>query len=109
MVNEREPPKPAAFPLKDDGNLYNIRLPPEFGKQSPLGSTNLAKGNPFIIPKPNKPRPDHHRPLPQPTQSQQQIKDNEFRDINKSSATTNSGLGPTAVGAPLGPLTHFSP
>ena len=65
MVVEREPPKSSLSPQKTIDNpsqsvLGTAHHQPEFGKASPLRSR--VESNPFIIPKPRQPRPEHHRP-----------------------------------------------
>lgn len=59
MVVEREPPK--ATPQKPAQPLYPGVRQPEFGKPSPL-QNRLQPSNVFNVPKPNQPRPEHHRP-----------------------------------------------
>lgn len=55
MVVEREPPKSVA-------QSPQRPIQPEFGKTSPLRSRLQSSGdNLFIIPKPQQPRPEHHR------------------------------------------------
>lgn len=55
MVVEREPPKSMAQSPQRPSR-------PEFGKPSPLKSRVQPSGdNVFIIPKPQQPRPEHHR------------------------------------------------
>ncbi|PGH14998.1 hypothetical protein AJ79_02678 [Helicocarpus griseus UAMH5409] len=72
MVHEREPPRtPGPAPQNNDKSPIKHMSQPVFGQPSPLGAqNNQRKGNPFIIPKANKPRPEHHQP-PQRTQGQQ--------------------------------------
>ncbi|KAG8532866.1 uncharacterized protein KY384_002744 [Bacidia gigantensis] len=59
MVVEREPPK--ASPEKA-APTATFRKPfePEFGKPSPLQSRSNPNPNIFNVPRPNKPRPEHH-------------------------------------------------
>lgn len=55
MVVEREPPKSMAQSPQRPSQ-------PEFGRPSPLKSRiQSSGGNVFIIPKPQQPRPEHHR------------------------------------------------
>ncbi|TPX25951.1 hypothetical protein DIZ76_011409 [Coccidioides immitis] len=68
MLNEREPPKHRPGSMGSGENQSQRMVPPEFGKPSLLGSN---RGNPFYIPKPNKARPEHHRPVTNYSQSQQ--------------------------------------
>ncbi|KAI9847511.1 MAG: hypothetical protein M1837_002412 [Sclerophora amabilis] len=58
MAIEREPPKDSTSPAKPRQSLAQRNEEPAFGKASPLRS-NL----PFIMPKKNHPRPEHHRPV----------------------------------------------
>lgn len=64
MVNERVPARPAGHTDKDPKSPpQNTDNHPEFGKPSPLGANRTNRNaNPFVIPKANKPRVEHHRP-----------------------------------------------
>ncbi|PGH09155.1 hypothetical protein GX51_00909 [Blastomyces parvus] len=76
MVNEREPPRPPGLPAGKNDKAQSRQSPqPGFGQSGPISSSHQSKGNPFIIPKPNKPRPEHHQPPPQRPQAKPQGKD----------------------------------
>ncbi|EDN10022.1 conserved hypothetical protein [Histoplasma mississippiense (nom. inval.)] len=63
MVKEREPPQTSQPPTgKNDKPQNGQSSQPGFGQPASLGPLHQSKGNPFIIPKANKPRPEHHQP-----------------------------------------------
>ena len=73
MVIEREPPK--ATPQKPPSSEFPNVYQPEFGKPSPL-QNRLRPDTMFNIPKPNQPRPEHHRIVPDTEKSRlQTVKD----------------------------------
>ena len=74
MVVEREPPK--ATPQKPvQPPSFATTDQPQFGQPSPL-QNRLQPSNVFNIPKPNKPRSEHHRQSPPALASHvQQVKD----------------------------------
>ena len=66
MVVEREPPKSVMSPKEQEHSKLSILSQPEFGKSSPLRNPLHARPvqpNVFNVPKPNQPRPEHHRPF----------------------------------------------
>ncbi|KKZ68258.1 hypothetical protein EMCG_06081 [[Emmonsia] crescens] len=93
MVKEREPPQTSGLPAEKIDKPQN-RQPSQsvFKQPASLEPLNQSKGNPFIIPKANKPRPEHHQPPPQRTQVQHQGKD----------YGPNHGQAPTTVPMPGG-------
>ncbi|KAI9818842.1 MAG: hypothetical protein M1827_007663 [Pycnora praestabilis] len=60
MVTEREPPKASSSPQRSDPQHLARFNQPEFGKASPLRPPSSV----FNVPKPNRPRPEHHRQQP---------------------------------------------
>ncbi|OAX82856.1 hypothetical protein ACJ72_02785 [Emergomyces africanus] len=76
MVKERDPPQTSGLPSDKHDRPQNRQTPnPVFREPSSLGSSNQVKSNPFIIPKANKPRPEHHQPPTQRSQVQHPGKD----------------------------------
>ncbi|KAF3492337.1 ATP-dependent helicase RIS1 [Arthroderma uncinatum] len=90
MVKEGEPPK---IPPIMGGEVKP--QPPraaEFGKPSPLGPMNMNQRHPFVIPKVNRPRPEHHRPAPSSTLNDNASKEKDKRAINPFQATKLSSF-----------------
>ncbi|EEH47507.1 uncharacterized protein PADG_03591 [Paracoccidioides brasiliensis Pb18] len=94
MVKEREPPRNSALPSQNNNKPQKSQLSePVFGQASLLGPAKQRTANPFNIPKPNRPRPEHHLP-PQRTQTQQQGKDSRSSYAQAGISTGNtSSLG----------------
>ena len=63
MVVEREPPKPS--PQKPLATSSQTGQPVEFGRPS-FPQNRMQPNAVFNVPKPNQPRPEHHRPPPPP-------------------------------------------
>ncbi|EFR04951.1 ATP-dependent helicase RIS1 [Nannizzia gypsea CBS 118893] len=91
MVKEREPPKIPSI-SGGDGKKAQPPKPVEFGKPSPLGSMNANQRHPFVIPKTNRPRPEHHRPAPSSTLNDNASKENDKRAFNPFQATRPSSF-----------------
>ncbi|KAK2836850.1 hypothetical protein FQN49_006659, partial [Arthroderma sp. PD_2] len=91
MVKEREPPK---IPSIGGGEGSKPQPPKaaEFGKPSPLGPMNMNQRHPFVIPKGNRPRPEHHRPAPSSTLNDGASKENDKRAFNPFQATKPSSF-----------------
>ena len=62
MVREREPPRAPLSTHKINPQPTERVQQPEFGKPSALQNPFLPNTSLFIVPKPNRPRPEHHRP-----------------------------------------------
>jgi len=62
MVREREPPRVPLTPHKINQPTTERMQQPEFGKPSVMQNPLRGNTNPFNVPKPNRPRPEHHRP-----------------------------------------------
>ncbi|EED23377.1 SNF2 family helicase/ATPase, putative [Talaromyces stipitatus ATCC 10500] len=62
MVNEVTPAKGPLSSRKPDEQIQEAVSTPEFGKPTPLRSTQTTSQIPFNIPKNNRPRVEHHRP-----------------------------------------------
>ncbi|OJD19538.1 hypothetical protein AJ78_00509 [Emergomyces pasteurianus Ep9510] len=111
MVKERDPPQTSGLPTEKNDRPQN-RQPshPVFGQPALLSSSNQVKGNPFIIPKANKPRPEHHQPPSQ--RSQVQRSETDYRPNHGQPLTTapkpagiSSSVGPRYTGYdPLRPV-----
>ena len=84
MVVEREPPK--ATPQKQTTSAFANVHQPEFGKASPL-QNRLQPNNVFNLPKPHRPRPEHHRPLPAPDKSHLQMTNDAVHKVVNPSHT----------------------
>src|SRR5690606_5118220 len=70
MVNQREAPRVPPSSERQNAQRNNPHAHPEFGRPSMMGLPQMKSNRdvPFNIPKPNRPRPEHHRPagaLPQ--------------------------------------------
>ncbi|EZF35199.1 hypothetical protein H109_03797 [Trichophyton interdigitale MR816] len=91
MVKEREPPKIPSIPGAE-GKKTQPPKQVEFGRPSPLGSMNANQRHPFVIPKSNKPRPEHHRPAPSSTLNDNASKENDKRAFNPYQATKPSSF-----------------
>ncbi|EEQ88289.1 hypothetical protein RJZ56_000450 [Blastomyces dermatitidis] len=87
MVKEREPPRAPGLPAeKNDKAQSRQSSQPGFGQSAPLSSLHQSKGHPFIIPKANKPRPEHHQPPPRP---EAQLQGKDYR-LNHDQAPTTT-------------------
>lgn len=62
MVVEREPPRVPPSPQKNNLQPTKGIQQPEFGKSSSIQNRLNSPSNIFNVPKPNRPRPEHHRP-----------------------------------------------
>ena len=62
MVVEREPPRASLSPHKSYQQPKEGIQQPEFGKASPLLNRLNPNTSVFNVPKPHRPRPEHHRP-----------------------------------------------
>ncbi|KAH8427929.1 putative SNF2 family helicase/ATPase [Aspergillus melleus] len=75
MAKESENPLNPITPRKpNEDPRRQVSHHPEFGRPSPIGPArppNQRSNHPFNIPKPNRGRPEHHRPPPQPQQRPQ--------------------------------------
>ncbi|KAM5450716.1 hypothetical protein MaudCBS49596_004248 [Microsporum audouinii] len=89
MVKERDPPKIPSI-LGGEGKKSQPPKPVEFGKPSPLGPMNMNQRHPFVIPKVNRPRPEHHRAAPSSTLNDNASRENDKRAFNPFQATKPS-------------------
>ena len=109
MVIEREPPKPAASPKKQEQPIPPRIKQPEFGKASPLRNPlhpdpvfrnplhpqPAARSNIFNVPSANKPRPEHHREFkPVNNLLSSEPPKNPVQPVVISSSPVNSSFGP---------------
>lgn len=86
MADARDLPKGPLSPTKPNEHQKSSLAHPEFGKPSPLRPIHSQK-LPFNIPKPNQPRPEHHRSQPQ----------------------QHSQNGPRSVSGPMSPTKQSEP
>jgi len=67
MVREREPPRVPLTPHKINQPTTERVQQPEFGKPSVIQNPFRLNTTLFNVPKPNRPRPEHHRPPSRPS------------------------------------------
>jgi SNF2 family DNA or RNA helicase len=109
MVVEREPPKESAATKSS----YEYPKLPSTGS-SVFGQTNqlqspLRSSNVFNIPKPNRPRPEHHRADVRPRQDQLPKRDSDsFIDPFAHQASKPKNEGPVPIKAPSQTVTWSS-
>ncbi|PLB55304.1 putative SNF2 family helicase/ATPase [Aspergillus steynii IBT 23096] len=106
MAKESENPLNPITPRKpNDEPRRQVSQHPEFGKPSPIGPAhphNQRSNHLFNIPKPNRARPEHHRPQGQPQPRPQY-------PVHRQISTPGAAVSTPRRGDGLDPFKHVRP